>query len=79
MTAFKIQVLSTLAIKCQGDFRIFQFALPIHQQKKKDSAEAIQYYVGNGFSIPQHFPKLKQLRLLILPKLYCLLITHLNK
>ena len=31
--AFEIQVLSTSAIKCQGDFRIFQFASAISQQK----------------------------------------------
>ena len=37
------------------------------------------YYNGNGFDIPQHFPEcydLFLLRLLLLPKLYCLLITH---
>ena len=28
-TAFKIQVVSTLAIKCPGNFRIFQFASEI--------------------------------------------------
>ena len=32
-TAFEIQVLSTSAIKCQGKFRIFQFALAIRWQK----------------------------------------------
>ena len=59
MTAFEFHLLSTLAIKCQDDFRIFQFASAIHQQQKKaqDSAEAIEYYLGNGFSIPQHFAK----------------------
>ena len=35
MTAFEIQVLSTLAIKGQDDFRIFQFASAIHQQQQK--------------------------------------------
>ena len=30
---FKIQVLSTLAIKCWGKFRVFQFAIAISQQK----------------------------------------------
>ena len=32
-TAFEIQVLSTSAIKCQGKFRIFQFALAMRWQK----------------------------------------------
>ena len=31
--AFEIQVLSTLAIKSQGKFRIFKFALAMRQQK----------------------------------------------
>ena len=34
LAAFEIQVLSTLAIKCQGSFRIFQLASAIHWQKK---------------------------------------------
>ena len=42
------------------------------------------YYVGNDFGIPQHFAKdydllFEQLRLLVLPELYCLLITHLSE
>ena len=32
-TTFEIQVLSTSAIKCRGNFQIFHFALAIHQQK----------------------------------------------
>ena len=32
-SAFKIQVLSTSAIKCRGDFRNFQFASEIRRQK----------------------------------------------
>ena len=32
-TAFKIQVLSTSATKCRGDFKIFQFASAIRRQK----------------------------------------------
>ena len=47
------------------------------------SAETILYYAGNGFSICQHFAKgydsfYWQLRLLVVPKLYCVLIAHLN-
>ena len=53
-----MQVLSTLVIKCRGDFRIFQFASVIHCKKNaKDSVEIFVYYVGNGFSIHQHFTK----------------------
>ena len=33
-SAIEIQVLSTLAIKCQDKFRIFQSALAVRQQKK---------------------------------------------
>ena len=33
-SAIEIQVLSTLAIKCQDKFKIFRFALAMHQQKK---------------------------------------------
>ena len=32
-TIFKIQLLSTLGVKCWGKFRVFQFALAICQQK----------------------------------------------
>ena len=60
-SAFEIQVVSTLAIKCRGgsaleNIYIYTFA----------------YYVGNGFGMPQHFAKgydliFKQLRLLVIP------------
>ena len=51
-----------LTVKCQGDFKIFQFALAIHRQKKRqketeDSAETFEHYVSNGFGIPLHFAK----------------------
>ena len=55
-TAFKIQVLSTSAIKCQSDFRIFQFAAAIRPQKTAaHSTETFVYYIGNDFDIPRHF------------------------
>ena len=55
-TAFKIQVVSTSAIKYRGDFRIFQFASEIRRQKTAaDSTETFGYYNGNGFDIPRHF------------------------
>ena len=58
-SAFEFQVLSTLAIKCQGKFRIFQYTLAMPQQKKtaKDLAETFVYLVGNGFGIPGYFAK----------------------
>ena len=34
-SAFEIQVLSTLAIKRQGDFKIFQFTLAMRRDKKR--------------------------------------------
>ena len=55
ISTFKIQVQSTLAIKCQGDFRIFQFPSAVCLQK--DSAETFVCYVDNGFSIALHFAK----------------------
>ena len=55
-TAFEIQVRNMLAIKCQDDFRIFQFVLTTSQQKTaEDSAEVFLYYVSIGFGITQHF------------------------
>ena len=52
-SAFKIQVLSTSAIKCWDNFRIFQFPLATVE----DSAETFVYYVANGFGIGWHFAK----------------------
>ena len=58
LAAFEIQVLSTSAIKCRGDFRILQFASAIRRQKNaKDSTETFLYYVGNCFGLPRHFAK----------------------
>ena len=51
-------MLSTLAINCQGNFRIFMLASEIHQQKKtQESAETFVYCAGNSFRIPLHFAK----------------------
>ena len=76
-SAFEIQVLSTLAIKCWDDFKIFQFAAAVRRQKKQkktteDSIDTFLYFVDNGFGMPRHFAKdydlvFKQLRLLVLP------------
>ena len=71
-SAFEIQVLSTLAIKCRGDFNIFQFASATRRQKTaEDSTDTFVYYVCNGLGMPRHFAKgfdliFKQLRLLVL-------------
>ena len=85
IAAFEIQVLNTSAIKCWGNFRIFQFASAIRWKKNcwRLTAETFSYYIGNGCGICWHFAKgcdlfFQQLRLLVLPKSYCLLITHLN-
>ena len=61
--AFEIQVLSMSAIKCYDKFRIFEFAMAMHQQKKKkkktaeDLSETFVYRIRNGFGMPQHFTK----------------------
>ena len=60
ISAFEIQVLSTLAIKYRSDFRIFQLGSAIHRQKncrKLPMTDTIVYYVGNGFDIPRYFAK----------------------
>ena len=56
---FEIQVLSMLAIKSWGSFRIFYFPSAIHWQKNfaEDLAEIFVYYLSNGFDIPWHFVK----------------------
>ena len=82
--ASEIQVLSMLAIKWQGHSRIFQFVGIVGRKTAKDSAETFAYYVGNCFSIPWQFAMgydlfFWQLKLLVLPKLYCFLIKHLNR
>ena len=59
-SAFEIQVLSTLTIKCQSNFRIFYFASAIRQQKncqRLPKTDTFVYYVGNGFNIPRYFAK----------------------
>ena len=52
-------MLSTSVIKGWGNFRIFQFALAMHLQKKNcwNLAETFAYHVGNGFGIPWPFAK----------------------
>ena len=62
------------------------FSLPrqcVRKKTAKDSAENFTYYIDNGFCVPQHFAKgydlvFQQFRLIVIPKLYCLLITHLK-
>ena len=60
-SAFEIQVLSTLAIKCWDDFKIFQFAAAMLRKKNKktteDSIDSFLYFVDNGFGMPRHFAK----------------------
>ena len=54
--AFGIQVLSISAIKCQDDFRIFQFASAIRWQKKLPRTQQNLCILHRfGFGIPQHF------------------------
>ena len=55
LSAFEIQVLSTLAIMCRGSFRIFQFALAICWQK--NCQRPTVYYISNGFGIHWHIAK----------------------
>ena len=77
-------MLSTSAIKCRSDLRIFQFVSAIRRPKKKKNCQRLPktdtfvHYVGNGFSILRYFAK-DYYRLIfkkfVLPKLYCLHIT----
>ena len=48
--AFKIQVLSSSAIKAKANSELF--SLP-----RQDLAEVFAYHVSNGFGIPLHFAK----------------------
>ena len=52
-SAFQIQVLHVSAIKCRGNFRIFQFASGIAKATAKDSADTFVNYTGYGFSMPR--------------------------
>ena len=82
---FKIQVLSTSAKICWGDFRIFQFVLAMHWQKR--TAEfSRKLCILNQLWLRHTSPfcqelwfLLSWLRILVWPKLYRLLITHLNR
>ena len=61
----------------------FSVCLGIRKKYAKNLAETFAYHVSSGFGIPLHFAKnydlfFLQLILLILPILYCLLVTHLN-
>ena len=44
-------------IKCQENFRIFQFASAIIGKKLPKTQQISADYVGKGFSIPQYFAK----------------------
>ena len=55
LSAFEIQVLSTLAIMCRGSFRIFQFALAIRLQKNCQRPTVC--YISNGVGIHWHIAK----------------------
>ena len=49
--SLQIQVLSMSATQCRGNYRIFQFASAIRQQKTtKESAEIFVYYSSNGLA-----------------------------
>ena len=81
-TAFKIQLLSALVIKCRGKFRIFQFLLAMHQQKNcqrpnRNLCISHQQWLQHKSVICQGL-WFGFLNLLILPILYCLLRAHLN-
>ena len=82
---FKIQVLSTSAKICRGDFRIFQFVLAIHWQKRiiefsrKPCILNRQWLRHTSPFCQELWFILSWLRILVRPKLYRLLITHLNR
>lgn len=56
-SAFKIQATSTSEIKCQGNFRIFKFALAMHRQKNCQGPSRNvwilrqQYYIAKSYDL----------------------------
>ena len=82
---FKIQVLSTLAIKCRGKFRIFQFALAMHLQKncqrlsRRNCTSCWQWFRhASAFCEELWFGFLTVGTTYSTNIIYCLLITYLN-
>ena len=83
MTLFEIQVLIMSAIKCQAKFRIFQFAWAMHQQKNcrrfsRNLCISCQLRHTSPFWQGLSFGFLS-FDTTILPILYFLLATHLNR
>ena len=81
-TVFEIPMLSTLAIKCWGDSRIFRFFFLMSGKSKKKprTLETFVNCINNVFGIlcfDKGYDLFLQFRLPVPPKLYCLLITHL--
>ena len=87
-------MLNNKFLKYRGDNIIFQFPSAISREKNYigltdvgtgfSTAETFVYDVGTGFSTSRHFAKGHDLffltaETLVLPKLYCLLITHLKR
>ena len=58
-TAFEIQVISTLAIKCWSDFKIFQFASAVRRQEKLLKTQQTPLYIMMKMATPYFgiFPK----------------------
>ena len=52
ISAFEIKVLSMLAIKCWGKFRIFQFALAMRHQKKEPKTYQKPLYITSTMASP---------------------------
>ena len=75
--AFEIQVLSTSAIKCHGDLRIFQLAEAICRQKICQRLSR-NLCISHRQWLWHIYLFFKQLRLLVPAKLCCLPMTHLN-
>ena len=56
--ALEIEVLSTSATKCRGNFQTFHFALAIRRQKNcRRLDKNLCILRDNGFGIPRHFAK----------------------
>ena len=49
-SAFEIQVLSTLAIKRQGDIKIFQFASAMRRDKKRPKTQQTPLYITSAMA-----------------------------
>ena len=81
-----VSLSNVLYVKCRGDFGIFWFALAMRRQKKLPKTQKKPFYITSAMAsvyldilTRTRFGFLTVEATWVIPKLFCLLVTHLNE